>query len=853
MAKANRSAPSASDFPIGTVGTARPKKPSPARKIVLGIVLGLVALVVLIGGLAFWFVQRTMPTTSGSLTLDELTAPVTVARDSSGIPHITAANIDDLFTAQGYVQAQDRLWQMDFYRRVGAGRLSEVLGETTLQTDEFLRTIGMRRAAAKDLDALPEEYAQYLTDYANGVNAFIDTHLDSLPLEFTLLGYRPEHWTPLDSVTFGKVMAWNLSENMYIELTMADLQSKVGVDRAVQLFPPYPDGKATIVQASALPGNPGGSALLKPLDLAMRDSMEPGERGSNNWVIDGSLAADGHPLIANDPHLDVSNPSIWYAIGLRATDGSYDVAGMSFAGTPGVVAGHNPDIAWAVTNLGPDTQDLYVEKLDPEGHKDQYYYGTSWVPMEILNETIRVKGQEDVNILVRSTRHGPLLNDVFSDLKAPTSLRWTASLTGSLFRATMDLGRAKNWEEFHTALSYWDVAGQNFVYADKDGNIGYQATGRWPLRASGSGMTPVDGSSENYEWVGFVPYEQMPRVFNPPEHYIVTANNRVTTAATSGYATGWWYPWFRAERITQMLTAKDKLSVDDFKAMQMDTHDIVAQKFVSTIANLKSPDARTQQAIDLLKGWDGDTGRDSAAAALYEVAWTQVATNTFADELGPDLAAEYRDNAGRAEDQALYAILDQPNNIWWQNVNTTASESRDDILLLSLKQATEWLTTTLGDDMSAWKWGDIHQVTFGHPLGSVQPLDKLFNIGPFATSGDSNSVNRASFDPADPYSQTSHSSMRQISDSGDWTKTQVILAPGQSGQPFSKYWGDMAQDWLNGGYRTLPWTDEQISAAASGGVLTLNPPPAEGTPSVSPEPPAEPTQPDAEATPGGTP
>ena len=796
----------------------------PGRALRIG--LGVLALLIVGGvGAAIWAVRHSLPTTSGTLRLAGLSAPVTVVRDGAGMPHLTAANSLDLFRAQGYVVAQDRLWQMDFYRRVGAGRLSEVLGPTPLDTDRFVRTVGWRRAAQKELAALPAEYKLILQAYSDGVNAFLDTHGDELPLEFTILGYKPEHWTPLDTVTFGKVMAWDLSENMNVELTMADLQAKLGVDKAAQYLPAYNDAGTTIVPQSALPGRPaGGSAVAQRLSGVFGVGADSAI-GSNNWVIAGSHTSDGKPLLANDPHLRVQNPSIWYAMQLRATDGSLDVAGVTFAGAPGIVVGHNANIAWGVTNLGPDTQDLFVEKLDPAGHPGQYEYKGAWRPLEVISETIPVKGDAGLTLTISSTVHGPLLNGVISQLTAPSALSWTALQPGRLLSAVISVDRAKDWAGFHAALADWSVPGQNFVYADTAGNIGYQATGDWPVRAKGTGLVPVDGSSGDYDWTGLVPYAEMPSVLNPAQGYVVTANNRVVGPNYPRLITGWWFPPFRAERITQMITATAKLSVDDVKRMQYDQHSVLAAAVGQKLAAITG-DGGVTEAAARFKGWDGDLSAGSATAALYELTYQQVLTRTLADDLGGTLAGEYLDNLDPAANMLLRNLLDTPQAALWDDTATPAHETRDDILRASLGAAVATLRTAQGEDMNAWSWGALHSITFAHTLGAVPPLDRLFNLGPFPTGGDNTTVNVGSSFENPPgshqYTQSGHPSMRLIQTPGDWTQTQLVFAPGESGQPGSAHWGDQVDGWLHGTYRTLPWSDAGIRQAGAG-TLTLQP------------------------------
>ncbi|HUS14162.1 MAG TPA: penicillin acylase family protein [Chloroflexia bacterium] len=814
----------------------RPRRRGGWRKALAILGLTLLAVVLLAAGALAYLVYNPLPATSGTLSLQGLSAPVTVVRDKSGIPHITAANSADLFRAQGYVVAQDRLWQMDFYRRVGSGRLSEILGRRTLDADRATLTMGWRRAAERDLAALPPQYQAILQQYADGVNAFLESHADALPVEFTVLGYKPAHWTPLDTVTFGKVMAWDLSENHGLEVTVADLQAKLGPERAMQLLPGYPGGAPTIAPQSALPGRAEGRHIPALLSGVFGDPTADGGIGSNNWVVAGAKTVDGRPLLANDPHLSVQNPSIWYAMGLQASDGSLDVEGVTFAGAPGIVVGHNANIAWGVTNLGPDTQDFFVEKLDPAAHPGQYEYQGTWRPLDVVTETIPVKGEAAVQLTVQSTVHGPLVQDVFDGLGAPTAMQWTAlqgdmasapdaPQAGRLLPAVIAVDQAADWDAFHAALRGWDVPGQNFVYADTKGNIGYQATGRWPIRKAGTGLVPVDGATGANDWTGYVPYEQMPRVYNPPEHFLVTANNRVVGPDYPYLVNGWWGPWFRAERITQMLTAKDKLSVDDIKAIQYDTHNILAAAVGKHLAALQGGDAPTQQAAALFQNWDGNISLDGPQAAIYEITRRQIVTDTLVDDLGGVLADEYLSNASHGSNMLLYTLLDDPTNAWWDNQATPQHETRDDILRQALSEAVSGLSGAFGTDMGKWSWGAMHKVTFAHRLG-VSPLNVLLNFGPYSTPGDNYTVAAAggSTTSAEPYaySQTGHPSMRLIMDVGAWDNTQLVFSPGESGQPGSAHWGDQVAGWLHGEYRTVPWSAAQIQQAAEG-TLTLQP------------------------------
>ncbi|MBC8249842.1 MAG: penicillin acylase family protein, partial [Anaerolineales bacterium] len=482
---------------------------------ILGVLILIV--VVLAAGGGYFVIRRNFPASNGTIKVAGLESQVEVCRDSWGIPHIYAANPHDLFFAQGYVHAQDRFWQMEFWRRIGSGRLSEILGESALENDRFIRTVGWHRTAAQELEQLDDEMRVVLEAYAEGINAYISTQRGRLGLEFTILGltgvkFDPEPWTPLDTLTWAKVMAWDLGGNMDSELLRAQVAARLGTPAVGAVVPPYPNDYPVIVP------HPLTGATLDALPEAAFETHALGvgdDLGSNSWVVAGSRTETGMPLLANDPHLGIQMPSIWYEIGLHCDpvglDCPYNVVGASFASTPGVVIGHNDHIAWGVTNLGPDVQDLFIERVNPE-NPNQYEYQGEWLDMEVVREEIRVAGEDEpVVVNARITHHGPIINDVAGGTEEdwafgwqPLALSWTALQPGTLMRSVLLLDRATNWDEFREALSYWDVPSQNFVYADVEGNIGYQAPGRIPIRASGDGSMPVPGWTGEYEWVDYV-------------------------------------------------------------------------------------------------------------------------------------------------------------------------------------------------------------------------------------------------------------------------------------------------------------------------------------------------------------
>ncbi len=790
--------------------------------IVAGIIVVLVTLL-LIG--ATWFVRRSFPATKGNLQVSGLQSPVRVYRDSWGIPYVYAQNNHDLFFAQGYVHAQDRLWQMDFHRRIGEGKLSEIFGKTTIKTDRFLRTVGLARAAQNDLKVADAETLSVLQAYADGVNAFIETHQGNLPLEFTILGYKPAPWEPVDTLVWAKVMAWDLSGNWEEELLRARLVQKFGEDSIRVLYPPYPQDAPYIIPPEAHDyanlGAPQLDSVAQVLAKAQRIPFGTANGlGSNNWVIDGSKSATGQPLLANDPHLGIQMPSIWYEMGLHG--GDYDVVGATFPGAPGVIIGHNARVAWGVTNLGPDVQDIYLEKLNPDNNT-QYEFAGAWQDLNIFDEQIAVKGQNTPETLtVRISRHGPLLNDVVEGLAQPAALQWTAIAQPSqLFRSVLLIDRARDWNSFREALRFWNVPAQNFVYADVEGHIGYQSPGQIPIRAKGQGTLPVPGWDGAYEWAGFIPFDELPSVFDPPTHYIATANNKVVPDSYPYFLGYDWSAPFRAMRITTQIAAKDKLSADDFRDIQADTTSLPAKKIVPLILNLTPDGVLQERVMAELQKWDYRNEVDSTGGTIYQVFYWRLVQDVFGDELGPEMLKDYLEQEN-AHHMAVWFLVDQPDNPWWDDTGTPEKETRDDMMSRAFGETIEYLGKQFGDVPDQWTWGRLHQSTFNHPLGAVKPLDRIFNRGPIATRGAGFTPFASHFNYNEPFSTTALPSYRQIVDVGNWDQSRSIHTTGQSGLPFHAHFGDMIETWEAVKYHPMLWSEEAVQSH-SDDLLTLKP------------------------------
>jgi penicillin amidase len=801
------------------------------RRMLLGLGAFLLLTILVVSATGYLFLRRSFPTIDGTSEVEGLKAPVEVYRDRWGVPHIYAQNVEDLFFAQGYVTAQDRLWQMEFNRRIGSGTLSEVLGETTLENDRFIRIIGWRRVAEEEAANLDEESRTILEAYAAGVNAFIEGHRRSLPPEFTILGFKPAPWTPADSIAWAKVMAWDLGGNWEAELLRASLIEKFGEKKANQLAPPYPADAPLIILPEALGYQIPGIDRLLSQARQLRELLgaQGAGLGSNNWVIDGQKSATGMPLLANDMHLGIQMPSIWYEVHL--VGGGFNVEGYSFPGVPNVIVGHNEDIAWAVTNVGPDVQDLYIEKVNPAS-PDQYEYQGQWLEMEIVEEMIEVKGQEPVVERVQLTRHGPIITPVVEGVTETLALRWTALEPNQIFKSVAMLNRAKNWEEFREALRFWAVPSQNFVYADREGNIGYQMPGWIPIRAKGQGLVPVPGWTGEYEWKGHIPSHRLPHTLNPSTHYIVTSNNRVIGDEYPYFISHDWAV-YRARRLVELLEPRDDLSIEDLKVIQADTYSLPAEKLLPHLLALEPEGWLQERAMNQLKEWDLSNDVDSTGAGIFQVFYLMLVNNTFGDELGDELFADYS-KARAPHHLALEGLIEEPDSPWFDDVTTPEREKRDDIVRRSFAEACDLLGRRFGDVPHEWAWGRLHTVTFDHPLGAVKPLDLIFNRGPLPARGSGFTVNAAGFDYSafaeglkpseigEVFAVQGGVSQRLIVDLSDFSNSLSIHTTGQVGVPFHKHYGDMIPSWQGVEYHPLLWERDEIERNKEG-VLILEP------------------------------
>ncbi len=793
------------------------------------------------------YLTRSLPQLQGTVQVSGISGPVDIIRDRDAVTHVFAATRLDTFYGLGYAHAQDRLWQMEFQRRVGHGRLSEVLGAAALPTDRFLRTLGTGRAARSAWDALPADAKSAVNTYVAGVNAFIATHHGGqLPLEFTVLRFEPEPWSGPDVLVWVKMMAWDLSKNYGIEVLRHDLLQLLGPDRADELLRPYPADGLTILSARDMPWmkpkaevvrafrpaahDPETTALLRSWSEAFAATPLPGTGdalGSNNWVVDGSMTASGKPLLANDPHLGAQIPSLWYLAHLSA--GDFDVIGATLPGAPAVAIGRNRFIAWGETNVMADVQDLFLERLDPSGTRAEFRGVQE--PLRIVRETIAVKGAEPVVLDVRVSRHGPLISDALNANNAassrvprpppiePLAFRWTAlDREDTTIVAFLGLNQARNWPEFTASLRDFVVPAQNFVYADVDGHIGYYAPGRYPIREGGNGASHAEGWTGASEWTGWIPFEALPHTFDPPDHFIVTANHKPVPAGYPYAIGGEWTEPYRAKRIIGLLKRKRGFTPDDFASIQLDTVSLHAEEMLPVLFSHTRPkDAREQQAVAMLREWDRDARGDSAAAAIFQAWYYELLPAIVLDELGAVRAASYEelDRSSYAA-RFLAQTLSTPDNPWCDDVRTTPKETCDGRVLLALHDGLTRLTALLGEDMTRWRWDAVHNAVFAHPaLDTVAVLGGMFRrTAPHG--GDWSTVNVGPVFAPKPFEQHSLPGYREIVDLSPANDSRFLEAVGPSGNVFSPHFDDGLKAWSTGQYRRMRLDRSEIEQGAVG-------------------------------------
>ncbi len=814
---------------MSTAGVSIHAAPRSRFRLVIAGVLVLILLIAL--GTGAWLdsiARSALPQLDGTLRVQGLAAPVWVTRDSHGFPTLEASNLEDLFFAQGYITAQDRLFQMDGMRRYAAGELAEVVGESQLEHDRQQRILGMREAARKNLQTGTPEDAARLQAYIRGVNAYMDAHRDQLPLEFRILRYSPKPWTAEDSLVIAAYMVEDLSTSPRHAVTREKILAKLGPELTADLYvnaswrdhPPTvsaptqdqntdqddededddSDDDSSVAQFLRML-----NAFPQPVGFPDQHFFEDAPRaiGSNNWVVSGAHTVSGKPLLSNDMHLGHQMPNLWYAAHLRC--GQFDVAGVTLPGYPYVIVGHNQRIAWGFTNVGPTVEDIYVETFNPQG---EYLTPEGWKQLEHRPEVIHVKGKPDVTLDVQVTRHGPIVSDLAPGETRRLALRWT--LYDGIRNPFFAVDSAQNWDQFRRAFSLLDAPAQNVVYADVDGNIGYQATGKIPIRATGDGSLPEDGSDNAHEWTSYIPFDKLPSVFNPPSGIIGTANSRITP---DGYpysiSTEWEPPW-RTARIYRVLESGKKFAAADMLALQMDIYSeldhFLADRMIYAVDHGKSPSARTKTAAAILRQWDGRMTADSAAPTIAVRAREELERLL----LEPKLGAASGDSASPGGWKSYQWMMD---TVWLDNLLQRQPKrwlpdpygSYDELLTAAVEAAVS--RPDAPQDLNSWKWGESNPLEIQNPvLGQLPLLKHSTGSGVQPQSGSLYTV-KAVTGKTGP-------SERITVDLGNFDQSTFNLVTGEAGNFLSPFYMDQWEAWYKG--FTFPWPFSQRAVEAAG-------------------------------------
>lgn len=749
------------------------------------------------------YLDRLVEKTEGSIELSVLQQKVDVITDANGVPKIQAQNEHDLYVAQGYVQAQYRLFQMDMSRRQASGTISEVAGEAAVDQDKYFRTLGLRRAAEKSYDLYSDEAKEVLEAFAKGVNAYMQQAKEdnTLPIEFKLMGFEPEKWTPLDSLTIGKYMAFDLGGHWEQQAFNYYLLQQFGEEKAYELFPSYPQEKPVIMEEK----------YVSVEDKISQAIIPPAFNGSNNWVVSGEKTASGFPMLADDPHLGLATPSIWIQMQLQTE--TQQVSGVIFAGVPGIILGHNEQIAWGVTNTGPDVQQLYLEKRKPHS-KATFLFEGKWEKARIIQEPIAVKDGATIDYAVVETRHGPVISEFAEDSGEENvlSLKWTALEATTELEAILQINKAKNWESFEKGLEKFLAPAQNFVFASNSGTIAYKANGNIPVYENGKdALLPLPGWQRENEWRGYIPFDELPTMVNPEKGYIATANNKITTEEYPYHISNVWAQPYRYERIAEVLESVEKITVQGMQDLQMDSFNMQAKELTPAFLQLlegRELSKQATEALHLLDKWDYKDDASATQPLLFHH-WYKNIEKIIYQEI-PDSMLDLFKGKGQTTDALLRKAIKGESSVWLETYG-----GLQQILLDSLQQSITELERKYGEPISEWKWGDYHRVYFEHPLSNVHPvLEYVFNQeAPIPVDGSNVTPMAASFE--EETGIVDHgASWRFVIDMEMPSKGYHIVAPGQSGHVKSRWYQDQLQDWVEGNYHTTyldSMTGEQLT------------------------------------------
>jgi penicillin amidase len=754
---------------------------------------------------ALWhrLARRPLPKEKGTIAVAGLEGKVSVRRDRWGVPHVEAERAGDLFFSQGFCHAQDRLWQMDFYRRVACGRVAEMAGPEGLPVDRVMRTLGIRRAAEREQAELDPELGALLGRFCAGVNAAAEA-ARARPFEMQLLRLEFEPWRPVDVLSLGKLLAFGLSTNWERELLRADMLRALGPELAARLDPVYPLDNPIVTQE---PWSGDGVAMVEQIDAVRRSiGLAAEASGSNNWAISGARSATGMPLIAGDPHLPPSMPGIWYEIELR--HGARFVRGASLPGLPGIYMGQNNDVCWTITNTMGDVQDLFYERIED----DRYLFEDEWLPVRTVREEIVVKGREEPLALdVRITHHGPIVNEALgADEAEPLALSWQTLAEPTAFAGMFGQLEIGSGQELVQALAPHTSPPSNMVWADRHGSIGYKLIGRLPRRRGGCPDLPKPGWSGEYEWEGTIPYEELPEVVDPESGYLVTANNRVVGDDYPHHITSEWLDGFRAKRIEQMIEERELHDIDDFEAMQSDVLSLPGLETARRLGRLSPRGQRERSAIERLRSWDGRLDPDTVAGTIYQAFLLRLAREVARAAIGDrDLCERWLDRA----DNGFTPHITSPWRwhshlmaLWEQGDERLIGRPWGELATEALAGALDDLEERFGLDPEGWRWGEVHEMEFPHPLGDANPLLRRLLNRRLRAGGAQETVSQIAYDPNDPYRAVWAPSWRMVADPIEPDRSRWQMFTGQSGHPASRHYDDLQVDWLEG--RTQPMCGE---------------------------------------------
>lgn len=798
------------------------------KKILFGLSISFIIIFIVAGAIFYNMLSSSLPAYQGIITSSKIISDIEIYRDSFAVPYIFAENDNDAAFALGYVHAQERLFTMDFIRRAGEGRLSEILGDEAVPFDNMFRTVGIKRNILRNYSRIDPSVISLLQSYSDGVNAYIEERKGNYSIEFDVLGYQPEKWKPLHSLIIIKMMAWELNMSWWTDLTFSELIQKLGEKKALEILPDYPENAPTIIADNFKYLSAINSSLVET-DKAFRNFIgwTGTHIGSNNWVVNANKSTSGKPIIANDPHLAFSAPGKWFAATVNSKEG-WKTSGVTLPGVPGIVIGKGENISWVLTNVMNDDADFYIEKLDSSDSK--YFVDGQWRDLRIIKDTIKVKNGKDRVIEIKETHRGPIISDIhtfnfiYNTAESefpPISMKWLGNEFSDEMLGFYKINKAKNWNQFREGVKYFGIPGQNFVYADTTGNIGYIMGARIPLRKKNNPTLVFDGTNTENDWQGYVPVEEIPVVLNPKENFIASANNKILKDFKY-HISNLWEPSSRIDRIYELLNSKEKHSAEDFKKYQMDITSpyakLITSHIVKAFEGIKINDNNLKTAIELLSEWDFNLNKQSQTPSIYVVTLKYLLHNIYYDELGDDLFNRFVFLAN-VPFRSLLRVLDKPESLIFDDISTAKTESKNEIIRKSLADALTFLEENLGKDLTNWQWGRLHTVTFKHAFsGNFSLLDKYINIGPYEIGGDGTTINNTEYpfsESIDKYPMFSHSefenilgpSMRYIYDFAKPDQYYLILTTGQSGNVMSDNYHDQTPYWLQGKYMLIK-TDE---------------------------------------------